>query len=155
MSDLRMPDINRVEFAGRLTRDCELRYLQQGTPVCSLSVAVSKKYKTKSGETREDSLFVDVTVWGSAGEWVAENIKKGHPVLVEGELKRREWEDKATGQKRDKLTVTAKRVQALAWEDRGSSGSGAQSKGKDYGGYKDSPPPRNIEEPIPEDDIPF
>lgn len=152
MSDFRMPDVNRVEIAGRLTRDPELRYLQQGTPVCSFSVAVSKKFKTKSGETKEDSLFADVTSWGSAGEWISENIKKGHPVLVEGELKRREWEDKATGQKREKLCITAKRVQALTWSDRDEN---KNSGGKNYGGYSNNPAPRHIEEPIPEDDIPF
>lgn len=153
MSDLRMPDINKVTIAGRLTRDSELRYLQQGTPVCSFSLAVSKKYKTKAGETREDSLFVDVTVWGSAGEWVAENVKKGHPVLVEGELKRREWQDKATGEQRSKLDITAKRVQSLIWEDRGQQKP--PSGGRDYGGYKDAPAPRDIQEPLPDDDIPF
>jgi len=168
MADLRMPDINRVTIAGRLTRDPELRYIQSGTAVCKLGLAVSRKFKTKTGETREETLFVNATVWGQSGEWVGERLKKGAPVLVEGSLKSSEWEDKNTGQKRTAIDINATRVQPLAWEDRGGQGGGGNygggqgggqqgdgQEGRNYGGYSDAPSPRNIEEPIPEDDIPF
>jgi single-strand DNA-binding protein len=168
MADLRMPDINRVTIAGRLTRDPELRYIQSGTAVCKLGLAVSRKFKTKTGETREETLFVNATVWGQSGEWVGERLKKGAPVLVEGSLKSSEWEDKNTGQKRTAIDINATRVQPLAWEDRGGQGGGGNygggqgggqqgggQQGGNYGGYSDAPSPRNIEEPIPEDDIPF
>lgn len=164
MADLRMPDINRVTIAGRLTRDPELRYIQSGTAVCKLGLAVSRKFKTKTGETREETLFINATVWGQSGEWVGERLKKGAPVLVEGSLKSSEWEDKNTGQKRTAIDINANRVQPLAWEDRGGQGGGdnygggqggGQQGGGNYGGYSDAPSPRNIEEPIPEDDIPF
>ena len=167
MADLRMPDINHVTLAGRLTRDPELRYIASGSAVCKLGLAVSRKYKTKSGETREETLFVNVTVWGPSGEWCGEHMKKGAPVLVEGSLKSNEWEDKNTGQKRTAIDINANRVQSLAWEDRGDQqggggnyGGGQQSGGQqqgggNYGGYSDAPKPRAIEEPIPEDDIPF
>jgi single-strand DNA-binding protein len=177
MADLRMPDINRVTIAGRLTRDPELRYFQSDTAVCKLGIAVSRKFKTKTGETREETLFVNATVWGQSGEWVGERLKKGAAVLVEGSLKSSEWEDKATGQKRTAIDINATRVQPLAWEDRGGQGGqggggnygggqgggnagggqqgGGQQGGGNYGGYSDAPSPRNIEEPIPEDDIPF
>jgi single-strand DNA-binding protein len=168
MADLRMPDINRVTIAGRLTRDPELRYIQSGTAVCKLGLAVSRKFKTKTGETREETLFVNATVWGQSGEWVGERLKKGAPVLVEGSLKSSEWEDKNTGQKRTAIDINATRVQPLAWEDRGGQGGGGNygggqgggqqgdgQEGGNYGGYSDAPSPRNIEEPIPEDDIPF
>ncbi len=142
MSDLRMPDLNKVFLAGRLTRDPELRYIQSGTALCKLGLAVSRKYRTKDGELREETLFINVTCWGKTAEYVGENYHKGRPVLIEGKLKSDDWEDKNTGQKRTSIEVTADRVHALDWDDRG-------------GGKPSKPEPRAIEEPVPEDDIPF
>jgi single-strand DNA-binding protein len=162
MADLRMPNINKVTIAGNLTRDPELRYINSGMAVCKLGVAVSNKFKTKTGETREDTVFVNVSVWGASAEYCGEHMKKGVPVLVDGHLKMNEWEDKTSGQKRSAIEITADRVQSLAWEDRGGQGGGGgggqqggQQGGGNYGGYSDAPKPRPIEEPIPEDDIPF
>lgn len=141
MSDLRMPDLNRVFLAGRLTRDPELRYLPSGTAVCKMGLAVSRQFKTKEGERREETLFINVTTWGPSAEFCGERLRKGRPIVVEGRLKSDEWEDKNTGQKRSTIEVTAERVQQLDWsEDRESA---------------PKPQPRAIEEPVPEDDIPF
>lgn len=149
MSDLRMPDLNRVSLAGNLTRDPELRYIPSGTAVCKLGLAVSRKFKTKTGDTREETLFINITVWGATAEFCNEYMKKGTPIMVEGRLSMNEWEDKTTGQKRTSIEVNADRVQQLAWEDRGGQGGGGG------GGQSSAPKPRHIEEPIPEDDIPF
>lgn len=146
MSDLRMPDLNKVIVAGRLTRDPELRYVSSGRPVCKLGLALSRYYRTQEGERREETTFVNVTAWGKTAEYVGENFKKGRPAVVEGRLTSSEWEDKSTGQKRTALDITAERILHLDWEDRGGA-QGAQGGG--------SPAPRVIEEPIPEDDIPF
>ncbi len=142
MADLKMPDMNKVFLAGRLTRDPELRYIPSGTAVCELGLAVSRKYRTKEGEQREETLFINVTCWGKTAEFVGENFHKGRPIVVEGRLKSDEWEDKNTGQKRTSIEVTADRVQSLDWEDRGTAKAS-------------KPEPRAIEEPVPEDDIPF
>lgn len=151
MSDLRLPDFNSVQLAGRLTRDPELKYIQSGMAVCKLGLAVSRRYRTKSGDQREETLFINVDVWDRSAEWCGENLKKGRPVLVQGRLKSDEWEDRNTGQKRTSISVRADRVQALDWEDRGGGGGGDGG-----GGYQqNAPAPRPIEEPIPEDDIPF
>lgn len=148
MSDLRMPDVNSVTLVGRLTRDPELKYLNTGSAVCKLGLAVSRRYRTKTGEQQEETLFINVDTWNKSAEWCGENLKKGRPVLVEGRLKSDEWEDRTTGQKRTSISVYATRVQTLDWEDRGGSGGGG-------GGGGGRPQPRQIEEPIPEDDIPF
>ena len=147
MADLRMPDFNKVYLAGNLTRDPELKYLASGMAVCKLGIAVSRKYRAKDGgELKEETLFLNVDVWGKSAEYCGENLRKGRPVLVEGRLKSDEWEDKSTGQKRTAIKVWAERVQRLDWDDRSGSG-GAQGAAR--------PAPRNIEEPVPEDDIPF
>ena len=118
MSDLKLPDLNRVFLAGRLTRSPELKFIPSGTAVCELGLAVSRKYRTKDGEQKEDVVFVNVTCWGKTAEYVGENFKKGRPVMVEGRLTSDEWETPGK-EKRNKLSVTADRVQALDWEDMG------------------------------------
>ena len=149
MSDLRMPSVNLVLLSGRLTRDPELKYTAQGTALCKLGLAVSRFYKGKDGEKKEDTLFIDVTVWEKTAEYCGERLRKGRPVLVEGSLRSSDWEDKTTGQKRTKIEMHGTRIQELDWEDRsGGGGGGAASAAK-------PPAPREIEEPIPEDDVPF
>lgn len=158
MSNLRVPDLNQVTIAGRLTRDPELKYITSGRAVCTLSIANTRYYKGKDGDRKEDTTFVNVTLWDKQAEWVGERIKKGRPVLVEGRLKSDSWEDKSSGQKRTKIEIIGHRLTPLDWEDdgRGSAGRGAGG-GYDSGRAAQSSRPslRPIEEPIAEDDIPF
>lgn len=142
MADLRMPDLNKIFIAGNLTRDPELQYLQSGTGLCKFGLAVNRRYRTKEGEQREETFFINVTVWGKSAEYCGQNLKKGKPVLIEGRLQGNEWEDKTTGQKRTSLDIVADRVSQLSWEDR----PGGPSQPRDA---------RPIEEPAAEDDIPF
>lgn len=147
MSDLRMPDVNRVLLAGRLTRDPELRYTPSGTAVCRMSLAATRYYKGREGDKREETTFVEVTVWEKTAEYCGQRLKQGRPVLVEGRLRSDSWEDKTTGQKRSKIEIQAQRVQELDWADDRAAGGGSQAPSR--------PEPRHLEEPIPEDDIPF
>lgn len=149
MSDFRMPDVNKVFLAGRLTRDPELRYLPSGMAVCKMGLAVSRVYKTKDGEKREETMFINVQTWGKTAEYNNEYLRKGRPVLVEGQLRSNDFEDKS-GQKRSVIEVNADRVQQLDWGDRAGGGPGG-------GGGGSKPQPRTIEEPVPpaDDDIPF
>lgn len=116
--DLRLPEINNVELAGNLTRDPDYRKIASGTSVCKLGMAVSKRWKGKDGTKNEDTLFVNVTVWGQSAEYISDNMVKGDPVLVEGSLKMNEWQDKTTQQKRSMIEVVAHRVQPLGWRDK-------------------------------------
>ncbi len=68
MADLRMPDLNNVLLAGRLTADPELKYIASGTAVCNLRLAVSRFYKGRDGEKKEDTLFINVDVWDKTAE---------------------------------------------------------------------------------------
>jgi single-strand DNA-binding protein len=114
MSDLKMPEINEVQLAGRLTRDVE--FSNHGGGLCKFGLAVSKHYKTRDGERKEETLFIDVTTWRNTAEWCRDNLSKGRPVLIAGALKQDSWDDKATGAKRSKIEVTAQRVQTLDWD---------------------------------------
>lgn len=149
MPDFRMPDMNKVFLAGRLTRDPELRYTPQGTPVCKLGLAVSRYYKGRDGERKEETVFIDVNTWDKTAEYLGQRLKQGSPVLVEGRLRQDSWEDKSTGQRRTKLEVSALRVQELTWSERPGMGPVAAVPAA-------KAEPRQVQdEPIPEDDIPF
>jgi len=147
-----MPDLNKVYLAGRLTREPELRYTPSGIALCKLGLAVSRTYKGRDGERKEETLFVDVTTWDKQAEYVGQRLHKGSPVMVEGALRSDSWEDKATGQKRTKIEVQAVRIQELAW-----SGDRPQQGGAGAGAYAapQGREPIAQDEPIPEDDVPF
>jgi single-strand DNA-binding protein len=152
MADLRMPDLNKVLLAGNLTRDPELRFIPSGMAVCKLGLASNRRYRTKEGENKEETLFINATCWGKTAEFVGENFKKGRAVLIEGRLQMNEWDDKTTGQKRSTIDINADRVQSLSWEDRAGGPSGGGGGG---GGGRSRRQESAPDGPEPEDDIPF
>jgi single-strand DNA-binding protein len=100
-----MANYNRVILAGALTRDPELRFTPKGTAVAKIGMAINRSWKTETGEKKEEAVFVDIDAFGKQAETIAQYVKKGRPLLVEGRLKLDQWEDKATKQKRSKLGV--------------------------------------------------
>jgi single-strand DNA-binding protein len=108
-----MANFNKVFLMGNLTRDPEVRYTPKGTAVATIGVAVNETYTTQSGEQKEEVVFVDVEVWGRTAENCGQYLSKGRPVFVEGRLRLDSWEDKESGQKRNKLKVVGLRVQFL------------------------------------------
>ena len=116
-----MQGINKTFSGGNLGSGPEIRYLQDGTAVCSFSLAMNKKYKDKNGEKKEVTTWAKVNVWGKQAESCAEYLKKGSAVLVEGSLVENRWEDKDTGKQRSKLEIKAYSVTFLGGEGERSS----------------------------------
>ncbi len=102
---------NKVILIGNLTKDPEVRYTPQGTPVTSFRLAVNQKYKS-GDEMKQDTLFIDIVVWGKQGETCGQYLNKGSAVLVEGRLQERRWESE--GQQRSKFEVVASQVRFLS-----------------------------------------
>lgn len=123
-----MASVNKVFLIGNLTRDPELRYTPSGAPVTDLGVAVNRYFVTKDGERRDETLFIDVTVWNRQAENCCQYLRKGQPVHIEGYLRMDTWDDRNTGEKRSKIKIEAENVQFL--------GSRRESGGPDdeYGG---------------------
>ena len=94
--------LNNTNLQGRLVKDLDLRYLSDGTPVGSITIAVERNYKNRDGE--KDADFVECTIWGKTAEVVGKYFSKGDMIIVSGELKQERWENKQ-GQKRSKLKV--------------------------------------------------
>lgn len=124
--------INKVILYGNLTRDPELRSMPSGMNVCSLSVATNRVFTDRDGKKQEQSEFHNVVVFGRQADTVAQYMKKGRGVLVEGRLQTRSWEDKKSGEKKYRTEIVADRVQF--------GPGGGQGGGAGAGSRKDSAP---------------
>ena len=107
-----MSSLNRVMLMGNLTRDPETKFLPSGTAVTDLGLAINRTY-TQDGERKEETTFVDITVWGKQAENCGKFLRKGSGVFVEGRLQLDTWQDQQSGQNRSKLKVVGDRVQFL------------------------------------------
>lgn len=122
---------NRIILIGNLTKDPELRYTPQGTPVASFRIAVNSRYK-QADESREDTLFIDIVTFGKQAETCSQYLSKGRTILVEGRLQERRWESE--GQQRSKFEVVAQTVRFLS--KKGGEGQGVPDS--------EVPPPEGI-----------
>jgi single-strand DNA-binding protein len=153
-----MASFNKVILLGNLTRDPEVRYTPKGTAVTELGMAVNRVYTAENGEKREETTFVDVTLWGRTAEIAGEYLKKGRPVFIEGRLQLDTWDDKQSGQKRSKLKVVGEGLQLLGGRPGGGSGSGGGGDEESSGGSRSSrpaPPPKAAPAGADDDEIPF
>jgi single-strand DNA-binding protein len=91
MSELKLPEINRVLLSGRLTRDPDRRYAADGTAVTSFGLAFHRRYRGRDGRPAEQTGFVTVLTYLRLAEVCGQYLKKGSAVLVEGRLQMREW----------------------------------------------------------------
>jgi single-strand DNA-binding protein len=150
-----MASFNKVIIAGNLTRDPELRYTPKGMAVAKLSLAMNRKWKSETGEMKEEVTYVEVDAFGKQAETIGQYLKKGRPLLVEGRLRLDQWEDKQTQQKRSKLGVVLESFQFLDSGGRGE-GSSAPSAPRSFSAPSAPPPPGDDDVPPQEqDDVPF
>ena len=126
-----MANLNKVMLIGNLTRDPEIKYTPKGSAIAELGLAINRYWTTETGEKKEETTFVDVTLWGRQAEIAKEYLSKGKPVYIEGRLQLDTWDDKQTGQKRSKLRVTGEQMQLLGsrGDNAGSGGGGGSSNG--------------------------
>ena len=125
-----MVSLNKVQLIGNLTKDPELRYTPAGTAVANIRIGVSRKYKDRSGELKEDTCFVNVISRDKQAEACVKYLQKGRPVLVEGLLQSRSW-DAPDGQKRNIIEVRAERIQFLNFSAPGPAGTGVAGEAPD------------------------
>ena len=118
-----MASYNKVILVGNLTRDPEVKYTSGGTAVAEVGLAVNRNWFDKqSNQRREETTFVDVTLWGRQAEVAGEYLSKGRSVLIEGRLQLDTWEDRESGKKRSKLKVVGENMQMLGGRGEGGGG---------------------------------
>ena len=149
--------LNKVLIIGNLTRDPELKALPSGIKVCSFSVATNRVWKDKNGAKQEAADFHNVVVFGRQAETVAQYMKKGRQVMVEGRMQTRSWDDAATNTKKYRTEIIADRVQFGSRASGTSPSQGQDTKTSNQEDKEDS----NLdtieypEEQINAEDIPF
>lgn len=120
---------NKIILIGNLTKDIELKYAQSGAAIAKTSIATSKKYKTQSGEQKEEVCFVDINAFGRTAEVMNQYVRKGSKVMIEGELVFEQWTAQ-DGTNRSRHTV---RVDTMKMLD-----SKQDSNGGNQGGYNNN-----------------
>jgi single-strand DNA-binding protein len=157
-----MANFNKVYLMGNLTRDPEMRVTPKGTAICQFGLAISRSWKDESGQTREETAFVDIEAWGKQGEVISKYCTKGRPLFVEGRLKFDQWEDKTSGQKRSKLKVVLENFQFIGGRGDGAPGGGPAAAGADAGEQGDGPAlsraparPPAVPKDTVDEDVPF
>lgn len=118
-----MANLNKVMLIGNLTRDPELRYTPKGTPVTDIGLAINRVWTNEQGNRQEETVFVDVTLWGRQAELANQYLSKGRCAYIEGRLQMDTWDDKDTGKKRSKLKVVAEAIQFMP-DGKGQAGQG-------------------------------
>lgn len=146
-----MASVNKVILVGNIGRDPDPRRTNDGTAICSVSLATTSQWKDKeSGERRSETEWHRVVFYGRLAEIAGEYLKKGRQVYVEGRLKTRKWQDKE-GNDRQVTEVIAEQMQMLGNRDEGSE----RPKVNDYKRAKDGAAPQPSRLAEMDDDIPF
>ncbi len=153
--------LNKAFIFGNLTRDPEVRALPSGMNVCNFGVATNRVFKDRDGKKQEQTDFHNIVVFGRQADTVAQYLKKGSSVFIEGRMQTRSWDGK-DGEKKYRTEIVADRVQF------GPRASGAGGQGGSQGGGRNEAPPADddmgggggtgIDYPkddINPDDIPF
>lgn len=109
--------LNKCMIIGNLGRDPEMRYTPSGQAVTQFTVATNRRWKGQNDEWQEETEWFRVVVWAQQAERVAERLRKGNKVYVEGRIQTRQWEDQ-TGQKRYTTELIANQVSSLERRER-------------------------------------
>ena len=138
---------NKVILAGNLTRDPELSYLPSNTAVADFGLAVNRKWKSKDGQQKEETCFVDCRAFGRQAEVIQKHLGKGRPILVEGRLKFESWEK--DGRKNSKIRVIVERFEFLGEKQETVQPAAAPPPAQP------SPPQQAPPDDFGDEDIPF
>jgi len=154
-----MASYNRIVLVGNLTRDPQLSYTANNVAVCKFGIATNHRWRDREGNQRDETCFVDCTLFGKGGEVFNQYMAKGRPVLIEGRLTFDQWTS-PEGEKKSKHQVFVENFTFLGSRADGAQQGGGAPQG---GGERTNAAPvsaRNepeydYAEPPPKDNIPF
>jgi len=104
--------LNKVLLIGNVGKDPEIRHLQGGASVATITLATSERYKDRNGETRELTEWHTINAWRQLADLAENYIRKGSQIYVEGRIRTRSWDDQ-NGQKRYATEIQADVIQLL------------------------------------------
>jgi single-strand DNA-binding protein len=148
--------LNKAIVIGNLTRDPELRALPSGIKVCTFSLATNRVWKDKNGAKQESADYHNIVVFGRQAETVAQYMKKGNSMLVEGRMQTRSWDDKTSGEKKYRTEIVADRTQfGPKGTGTGPSGGSSSQASSAKASNEEMDSIEYPEEDINPEDIPF
>ena len=139
--------MNKVVLIGRLTKDPELRYSGNNTPVATFSIAVNRSFSNQQGEREAD--FINIVVWNKQAETVKNYLTKGSQVAIEGRIQTRTYDDQ-NGQKRYVTEVVANNVEFVGSKNSSTNTSNMNSSAGNNAGpspydFGDMPEPKGTD----------
>ena len=139
-----MSSFNKVIIMGRLTRDVELKSVNNGTSLTQIGIAVNERRTTRDGTWQDNVHFLEVTFWGKQAEVLSQYMEKGQPLLIEGRIKQDRWE--SDGQKHSRLKIHGEKFSFVGDRQHGSEVI-----------LQENPSHTKKRTPVspPDDDIPF
>lgn len=148
--------LNKVFLYGNLTRDPEVRALPSGQQVASFSLATNRTYTDKNGAKQETAEFHNIVAFGRQADVIAQYLKKGRPVFIEGRIQTRSWEKE--GQKQYRTEIVVDNFQFGPSPMGGGAGGGGVAPKSEGKKGPQKPPDDEVaypEETVSADDIPF
>jgi single-strand DNA-binding protein len=147
--------LNKVFLYGNLTRDPELKALPSGGQVANFGLATNRTYKDKSGAKQEATEFHNVVAFGRTAEVIAQYVKKGRPIFVEGRITTRSWEGKEDGKKQYRTEIIVENFQFGADAKGASTGGAPTSSHEEPSSQSSGGDIKYPDEEINPEDIPF
>ena len=150
-------NLNKVVLCGRLTADPELKQTPSGIAVVSFTLAVNRRYQSKSadGAQAQQADFISVVAWRQTAEFISRYFRKGSALCITGSIQTRSWQDQQ-GQKRYTTEVVAD--EAMFVDSKNEAGAGGQFSADTYNAPSYSSAPATtpkFEELKTDDDLPF
>ena len=147
--------LNKVFLYGNLTRDPELKALPSGGQVANFGLATNRTYKDKSGQKQEATEFHNIVAFGRTAEVIAQYMKKGRPIFVEGRIQTRSWDDKESGKKNYRTEIVVDNFQFGADSKSGGNANASSATHDEQPAPKDDEAIKYPDEEINPEDIPF
>lgn len=153
--------INKIYLVGNATGDPELKYTPAGKPVLNFNLATNRSFKQQDGSYKDVPTFHRIVVWGKTAEYLASNLKKGDPVVVEGRQDNRSYEDKDGNRKyisevvADSCIPFARKQTARRAPTESEAEMDKPAKSADEAAAIVAQKPIKKEEKVNPDDIPF
>ena len=151
-------NLNKVVLAGRITADPELRQTPNGVSVLSFTIAVNRRFSSKSNEQGENQAdFINVVAWRNTAEFISKYFRKGSAICVTGSIQTRTWQDQQ-GQRRYATEVVADEAMFVESRNDGAATQStyapdAYTQAPSYSSNPGSAP--NFEDHNTDDDLPF
>ncbi len=142
--------MNKCIFTGNLTGDPQVKYTTSGKAVCNVSLAMNRKFKNQTtGQSSEQVTFIDLVAWDKQAELMGEYLAKGSKIGVVARVRQESWEDRESGNKRNKIVFDVEEVEFLNTKKADGEGGGASSQ------PQTRQPETTTDDDSGSDDVPF